>query len=166
MINVDQQSHWITIFEKVLRPRLDILNTYQTDIKFYTKGALRTDVTVANALHAPITHMSQVNDSLASQSGEYLSSIIDPTGTTYDADPRVIYPVHKDNSYVLSPAFYSGDRNDMSLLETLIDKFVKREPLATADLDPIFDDYKNWEDLERFYYTPFVLCIASYIIGD
>lgn len=166
VINIDQQSHWITIFDKMLRPRLDILNTYKTELKFYTKGNMSGNVTVANALHAPITHMLEANDSLAKAAGETLASILPTTGVTYDATPRVIFPVHKDDAYVFTTAFYSGVRDDMSLLEVLIDKFVKREPLVSSDLDPIFQDYKNWEDLERFYYTPFLLAICSYVIGD
>lgn len=91
-----------------------------------------------------------------------LSQII--TDNTLDgAEQPSIFPVLKDNYYVLSQSFYDQTQGQ-SLLENLVLKFIKNDTINASEVIKVTKDYVNWGGLERFYYIPLIIAMTKYLL--
>jgi hypothetical protein len=76
----------------------------------------------------------------------------------------VIHNVDHDDYYVFTKAFYDKEDSDMSLLEFLLFRFLKREDIDPSDIFTILETYDDWYPLERYYYTPALLLLIQYVL--
>jgi hypothetical protein len=74
-----------------------------------------------------------------------------------------IYPVLKDDYYVLSESFYISGQAQ-SKLENLVTKFIKRDTVNAVEVLDVSKDYMNWGGLERFYYIPLIIAMSKYLL--
>lgn len=76
------------------------------------------------------------------------------------------YRLSSTNLYLFSSGFYDlnqiGILNELSLLESLLVKYLNTETISYDDLFTIIDDIDNWNYTEVFYYTPFLLLLINY----
>ena len=74
------------------------------------------------------------------------------------------YRTINTNLYLFSNSFYSNviGLEELSLLETLLSKYIKNEVISFDDLDRLIDDISNWNKLEQYNYIPFVLLLLNY----
>lgn len=69
-----------------------------------------------------------------------------------------IYPVTKDNYYVLSQAFYD-QTSEQSVLEGMVWTYLTGGALNTAQLVTTAKLYTQWGLLEQFYYVPIIMTL-------
>jgi hypothetical protein len=74
----------------------------------------------------------------------------------------VIKPVDMVESYVLSTAFYTRDKANMSLLETLVHEYLDFKIIDAANVLKLCEDSYDWGPVEKFYYFPLVLMLIRY----
>jgi hypothetical protein len=77
---------------------------------------------------------------------------------------RYIFPVNVDDHYVLSQAFYDGDRENQSQLEHLTTQMLAREKISEQRLVELCDRAYGWQPIERFYYMPILLVLIQYAV--
>lgn len=78
-----------------------------------------------------------------------------------DKSIPAIHPVHKDDFYILSEAFYTQNKSEMSMLEILLTDYLNKAPLNIEHLSAIIRVYDNWNHIEMFYYTPILLVLLK-----
>lgn len=78
---------------------------------------------------------------------------------------RLLKPVEMTKSYVLSPDFYDGTTSQ-SVLELLVNQYLRREQLDARVLLTVLQSYLNWGELERFYYLPICLVLIKSTIHN
>lgn len=74
-----------------------------------------------------------------------------------------IYPVLKDDYYVLSESFYKSGQSQ-SKLENLVTKFIKQNTVNAVEVLDVSKDFMNWGGLERFYYIPLIIAMTKYLL--
>lgn len=72
----------------------------------------------------------------------------------------LIYPVTRDDYYVLSQSFYE-ERDDTSVLERLVWDYLKGNALSLSPLTMLVQQYYHWPRLEQFYYGPILLTLIK-----
>lgn len=77
----------------------------------------------------------------------------------------LIYPVTKDDFYVLSEAFYYNQPGQ-SILEQVTRNTLEGKVVDKADLLRLVEAAKTWPNLERFYYIPLILILIKYAMAD
>lgn len=79
-----------------------------------------------------------------------------------------IKPVLIDDTYVFSDSFYSNGSDptgkDKSLLEILTLDFLSDKAINPVVLMSLIKNYKNWGQLERFYYLPICLALIKSVV--
>ena len=70
------------------------------------------------------------------------------------------------DTYLLSPAFYNGKKEEMSKLEAILYGAFNDQPVNACDLLPILEDSINWGEMERFYYIPLLTVLTRCALGD
>lgn len=73
----------------------------------------------------------------------------------------LVKPVFGDTSYILSDSFYDN-KSDMSIIEALLNQYLNNETILKDNLIAVCEDYYNWTDLDRFYYTPILILLIKY----
>ena len=87
--------------------------------------------------------------------------IDDGIGSTFSRlCPDAIKELNKGN-YVFSSAFYNGFFEDMTKLERLVYNYLNDDVLPIEDVLALTDDVRNWNELDRFYYTPVVILLLK-----
>lgn len=85
-----------------------------------------------------------------------------------NGDPLIpnatIYPVTYDDYYVLSAAFYTGNRATQSLLELSLTRALDGETLNSDDIVKLCDEVSQWGTLEQFYYIPILMVLIEYFL--
>ena len=77
----------------------------------------------------------------------------------------IVHPVTKDDYYILSSNFYNN-KDDKSLLEVLAENFLQREANNPELVLKLMQQCWKWGGLERFYYIPLVMILASNITKE
>lgn len=77
----------------------------------------------------------------------------------------IVYPVLKDDYYVLSESFYEDTANK-SVLEILVRNYVEKRANEPAMVLKLMNNSWKWGGLERFYYIPLLMILANNIIRD
>jgi hypothetical protein len=94
----------------------------------------------------------------------------DTDGNVFDPPnpPTLIKKAMADGYYVFSKAFYEDDQtpNAQSQLELLVRAYLKGEPVPNKYIKLLIDDMKNWNVLDRFYFTPILLILVKAAIKD
>ena len=96
----------------------------------------------------------------ATTAGGSLGDILRNQHTEQNKAVPVIYPVFKNNSYVLSEAFYSNV-GDQSLLETMTMDYITGKALNIDNLYKLVMEHRKWGRLEQFYYIPILLTLIQ-----
>jgi hypothetical protein len=73
-----------------------------------------------------------------------------------------IYPVTKDDYYVLSEAFYFDQAGPCSQLELLVKQALTDQTFSLSAVFDLCEASYKWGGLERFYYTPLLLCLLRF----
>lgn len=73
----------------------------------------------------------------------------------------LVKPILSDTSYILSDAFYDNT-SGMSVLEGMLKQYLNTNTISKDNLISICEDYYNWSDLDRYYYTPLLLLLIKY----
>ena len=76
-------------------------------------------------------------------------------------DIPAIHPVHKNDFYILSEAFYTQNKSEMSMLEILLTDYLNKVPLNLEHLNAVVRIYDGWNHIEKFYYTPILLVLLK-----
>lgn len=71
------------------------------------------------------------------------------------------YPPSMEGRYVLSPAFYNRDEENMSLLEWLTWNYLDGNPSDMRALLSLVSNYRAWPDVRRYYYTPLLMILMN-----
>lgn len=87
-------------------------------------------------------------------------NVIDHSGV---ANRPVIKPIHENDTYVFSNAFYKNEPVQ-SLLEILVLNFINDRHNSPKDIYDVSSRYHNWGAVERFYYLPILLCLIKSVI--
>lgn len=91
------------------------------------------------------------------------NSTIDPSLVilTLDGPKPILHPLFTDNSYIVSPHFYTylndasvTNANNISFIELLIYKHIKSEGISYKDMYMAIRDYHKWPTLHQFYLLP------------
>lgn len=94
----------------------------------------------------------------------------DSDGNVFDPQnpPPLIHKAMSNNYYVFSKAFYENDQTPgaQSQLELLARQYLKGEPIPNKYLKLMIDDMKNWNTMDRFYFTPILLILVKAAIKD
>lgn len=78
-----------------------------------------------------------------------------------------LVPIHRvtaDEYYVLSKAFYHGEKEHQSQLETLVQMALTRTPVNQKTLTELCDQCHKWPQLEQFYFTPLLLVMIKMVL--
>lgn len=75
-----------------------------------------------------------------------------------------IKPVTIDDYYILSEDFYSHRPGNLSTLEALIWQALDARQVEATQLVSMFDEARNWNDLEQFYYIPLLCSLIPYAL--
>lgn len=70
-----------------------------------------------------------------------------------------IHPVTVDDSYVFSEAFYNDAEEGQSVLEAMVNQFLRLEPVSRNVLLDIAHQSAIWNDKEYFYYAPVLMIL-------
>lgn len=72
-----------------------------------------------------------------------------------------ILPVTEDSYYVFTEAFYNYDSTEgnLSVLENMVRKALREEPIDTAVLEHLCSEAINWDNIDRFYYIPILFLL-------
>lgn len=81
-------------------------------------------------------------------------------GLIYNPAPLHAAPM-TDSYYVLSEAFYTGDKPNMTQLERLVVDYLDGKPLDTKLLVTLCDSSHAWGALERTYLIPVILILVK-----
>lgn len=107
---------------------------------------------------APPTNLNhQFDTTRLNTLAEYPTS----TGTDGTVLPPAIVPVTRDGYYVLSEAFYRGDKERQTQLERLVQGTLNREAINQSTLTDLCDQAHRWPLLEQFYYVPLLLVMIK-----
>lgn len=79
------------------------------------------------------------------------------------ATAQLIKAVTEDDYYVLSEAFYTADKNNMSILEAQLHNAMTDETVDYVLVMKLAAEWQNWPELERFYYGPIICVLLSYL---
>lgn len=93
-----------------------------------------------------------------------LSDMITQTDleSVFGPSPNVITKnVTIDNYYILSEAFYSGNKEQQSLFELMVTDYLNAVPVPLNKLLLMCRSYPNWGALEQFYYLPILLVMIK-----
>jgi hypothetical protein len=71
------------------------------------------------------------------------------------------YP-NEDDWYVMSQAFYTGDRPNMSLIELMTTDYLNDATLDLRQLTHLINLYPRMERLAQYYYGPLLMCLTKY----
>lgn len=77
--------------------------------------------------------------------------------------PPIIHRAMKDDFYVFSEDFYKNNRivGKQSQLELMTQDYLDNKVLSFKRLKSFCEDMKNWNTLDRFYFTPVVLMLMK-----
>lgn len=92
-----------------------------------------------------------------------LDSLVQDNVVDNEGEQPKIYPVLKDDYYVLSESFYKTGL-PQSKLENLITKFIKQDTVNAVEIVDVSKDFMNWGGLERFYYIPLIIAMTKYLL--
>lgn len=107
---------------------------------------------------------SYVELQVAPTPGGYIGDILYADEIKYgDTNRQLIYPVLKDDYYILSQAFYTKTGKE-SVLETLVDQYLNQEAIDPKVLVQVLAAYTSWGGLESFYYLPIALCLIKAVV--
>lgn len=72
-----------------------------------------------------------------------------------------ILPVTEDSYYVFTEAFYNYDSTEgnLSVLENMVRKALREEPIDTAVLERLCSEAIHWDNIDRFYYIPILFLL-------
>lgn len=90
----------------------------------------------------------------------------DLTKLTSFSNKSLVKPILSDESYVLSSAFYSNKREEMSILETLVMDYLERKSLDTEALVMLCQSQHTWTNLQKFYFVPILLILVRAAIRN
>lgn len=80
---------------------------------------------------------------------------------TYLDNIPMIHPINLNQSYIFSSSFYNNDDEGLSHLEILLLSYLEKRALNIRTLSQLIKDWHNWDVMEQFYYTPFVLVLLK-----
>lgn len=89
----------------------------------------------------------------------------DETYTYLGKQIPIVTPVTQDDYYVFSQAFYE-DKEDKSLIEILARSYIEKKANDPVLVLKLLNSCWRWGGLERFYYIPVLMILASNIIKD
>lgn len=78
------------------------------------------------------------------------------TPIVQESSVNLIYPINIDDYYIFSSNFYNNT-DTQSLLELQVRDYISGNATDTKVLYQLSEDWKYWNTLERFYYTPIIL---------
>ncbi|QQV92047.1 virion structural protein [Klebsiella phage vB_KpM_FBKp24] len=64
-----------------------------------------------------------------------------------------------DDYYIFSEMFYGRRTESLSVLETLVWETLNHGQVSAQDLMALFNDSRNWDDLNQFYYLPILYAL-------
>lgn len=106
----------------------------------------------------PAAANTAFNAALAAYTAEYETDA--PVDVAYQSTTiPLLRPIASDSRYVLTQAFFDGNVAGMTKIERLLMQYFNEEKANRVVIYALFDSWKHWGRLERFYYTPLLLAM-------
>ena len=168
LVYVHDEVPYNTIISLLLNPNELILGTRHDKVPFLTKGAFSDNFQASSFLHQPVTLFSETAD--VTQEGEhdnYINTILTVTPKVYEEVDGMsnIKSVLTDDYYIFSEGFYATEPTNLSLLEDTILRTIDGCDVHIASIIELYKGYHEWDPIDRFYYTPFLLMLSHYALG-
>jgi hypothetical protein len=138
-------------------------------------GGLSTNVpsTIANYndIHYAVVPDAPQHDPSNTLVVKYTSPIWTVDETLYQShNPTfgrpLIKPIEVDDFYILSQQFYTGQRDGMSELETIIYSGLNKQTIDTSKVNAIYNAYLELNATNRFFYGPIMIMLFNYAIAS
>lgn len=157
----------------VFIPSNEILNNGRLGTVFYTGGSyilfpkepnLNTDIEVLTYPNVSYDFIEQVK---SSKNYFVLDKNIRTINNNNLQDKKLLHELFLNDSYIVSDNFYSyindnSTYNNISYMELLIYKYLKREAIAKEDLVIVYEtDYTSWSLLHQLYLLPVLWVITQ-----
>lgn len=171
LIHVHEEVPFNTVLSTLLNVQIPtLLSRVKDKVAIIRKNDTRSNIGVANFLHTPATHITETNDviQLESSTPQALNEVFTDTPKVYplvDGTPDIT-SVLSDDSYILSEDYYSETEGSLSLLEKMILQYKDLNTVEPEQVEQLYLSYADWDDIDRFYFTPILLLFTLVAIGD
>ena len=150
-------DHNVTILNKLINRNYEWLKKISTTVTIKGRNLFNTHRELSNAKYHPISHIAVTSPVSTLESGVDIRSLLPVESTEHD--PSVINAIGNDNSYIFSSDFYND--SPKGKLEGIVDSYLKTGDFSLPIFEEILDNYKEWNLLERFYYTPILVLLTK-----
>lgn len=70
-------------------------------------------------------------------------------------------PEVPSETYVLSPAFYNNDKDELTRFEMLINEMIDGKPINYEEINPFIESFYKWTRVEQFYLGPLLIALIK-----
>lgn len=165
----------VTIYDMMVQRRSDRSHFLTDTVQLAITNRLQDLQFLYGVQHTGITHLvrpKNARDDLSTPLDEYLGdgyqqmSVVEqfPTAVSHEpTKPEKLYPgVGYDDSYVLSKAYYSGQHEDLTLLERVIDAWLNKRNVNYGDIVKLVEATDSMTKVERFYLIPLIVFLLRF----
>ena len=171
LVHVHEEKPFNTVFSVLLDVDIPmLLSRVRSEVSIIGRKSSRSNVSVANFLHTPATHIAETEDVIGLDSvvGVELSAVVLDAPKVYpdiDGSPDII-SVLSDASYVLSEGYYANSDTGLSLLEKMVLQYKQERVVEKEHVERLYMGYADWDDIDRFYLTPILLMFTLIAVGE
>ncbi len=184
---IDQPS----IFDALLNQSLALLSTSNKTYNFISSNAIPNRARLGTVYHAGVYYIlhptdpktnTDIGESSIFAQSEYLSNmktsknytgsypiLIQTTNNNETFNKPLLHELFLEDYYVVSKNFYNylqdnTQYNEISYIEFLLAKFIKKEAIAREDLAVAVQSYMNWSLLHQLFLLPIIWMLIQHQI--
>lgn len=130
--------------------------------RYYTVAGVQYDISIS-ATTALLSANIKNNTIVGTETG---GNYFLDTALPVNRNIPNMFRASPNNLYLFSDSFYDNNvidlDEDFSLLEVLLRKYLVNETVDIKDLETLINDMGEWQLIEQYHYTPFVLLLMRY----
>ena len=166
LLHVHETVPHITIYNELLNIDIGLATEVHSKVNILPKSSILRNIGITGLKLAPVKYLAVAGDVLEDGTGVTLKSLfpdikIYPT-TNAKAD---IVAVNKDESYVFSDEYYA-EADGLSLLEDTVYGYLNGTTPTGVSVLKLYEGYKGWSKIDKFYLTPILLLLTKIVIGE
>lgn len=166
LLHVHETEPMMTIYNELLNLDVRIASKVHEKVNILDKTSISKDLTVQGLKLAPVSHLAVAMDVLEDGVGIPLSTLFSEMKDYELTDGKAdIAPVNVDESYVFTDGYYAGG-DGLTLLEDTVYGYLHGDAPTPTSLFKLYEGYKEWTPLDRFYLTPILLLLTKIVIGE
>ena len=171
LVHVHEEKPFNTVLSTLMDIQIPMLLSRVHDkVGIIGRKETKSNIGVANFLHTPATHICETDDviQLEDLNEQSLKDVILDDPKVYpdiDGSPDII-SVLSDASYILTEGYYADNDTGLSLLEKMVLQYRLEKTVEPEHVEQLYNGYADWEDVDRFYFTPILLLFTLIAIGD